>query len=139
MSERLVSSFFLLMSLVYVYSANELSFGSMSAPKAGFLPKISGTIAVVLAIIMVARSYFPNYASSGCHFNWRRLCFLVIGLMVYVILFNLSGYLATTFITMVYLLKVTETEGWLTPCMLSVGIAGCFYFVFVTLLGCNLP
>jgi putative tricarboxylic transport membrane protein len=139
MSERFVAAFFLLMSALYVYFARELSFGSTSVPKAGFLPMISGTIAVILAVAVVIRSMMADSAGEDSFFSWRRLIFLIIGLVVYVILLNLSGYLATTFITMFYLLKVTETEGWLTPCLLSVGIASGFYFVFVNLLGCNLP
>lgn len=139
MAEKTLSFVFLIFSIGYVWAASNLSFGRMDAPKAGFLPIISGSIAVFFAGMIIVGLMLKKQNRVISPVNWRKLAVVVFGLMCYLVLFICIGYTATTFIIMFYLLKVTEMAGWVKPCLLSVGIAGSFYFIFAVLLGCNLP
>lgn len=143
MTEKLIAIFFLVLSVIYTYDAFSLSFGSFMAPKAGFMPIIAGSIAILLALILTINALFrkgcKETGNANTDSNGRKLIFLIIGILVYLILFRLLGYRAATFISLFYLLKVTETAGWIYPCFFSAGIAGSFYFLFSELLGSNLP
>ncbi len=139
MAEKTLSFVFLLVSIGYVWAACDLSFGRMNAPKAGFLPVISGSIAIFLSAIIIGRLMLKKQIKAASQVNWRKLTVVVFGLLCYVALFVYIGYTATTFVILFYLLKVTEMPGWINPCLLSAGIAGSFYFIFAVLLGCNLP
>ena len=138
MAEKLLSVFFLAMSIGYTCYAGNLSFGSFMAPKAGFLPLLTGIIAICLAFIIVIRSWSVQ-ATGKADVNWRKLIFIIIGIAAYIIFMQLAGYLAATFIILFYLLKMAETPGWLAPGLFSAGIALSFYFIFETFLGSKLP
>lgn len=143
MSEKLVVIFFLVTTTLYTHSAFQLSFGCLQAPKAGFLPVVTGCIAVTLALSLCIATLFRKGRRKAANIpndiNWRKLLFLIIGMIGYVILLNLIGYLLATIVILFYLFKVAETEGWVFPCLFSVGIALSFYVVFYELLGTNLP
>jgi len=143
MTEKLIAIFFLILSVIYTYDACSLSFGSFMAPKAGFMPLIAGSIGIMLALVLTISALFQKgckeTGSAKADINGRKLIFLIIGILVYLILFRLLGYMAATFISLIYLLKVTETAGWVYPCFFSAGIAVSFYFLFSELLGSNLP
>ncbi|MCM0758705.1 tripartite tricarboxylate transporter TctB family protein [Sporomusa sphaeroides DSM 2875] len=139
MAERLLSVFFLAISIGYTYYAGNLSFGSFMAPKAGFLPLLTGSIAICLALTIVIRSWPVKATGKTGNVNWRKLIFIIIGIVAYIIIMQLAGYLAATFIILFYLLKMAETPGWLTPGLFSAGIALSFYFIFEKFLGSKLP
>lgn len=139
MAEKLLAGFFLIISTMYTYYATDLSFGQFTQPKAGFLPILAGSIAILLSLPLVIRSFSKQYASNTTTVNWRKLAFIVIGLVAYIILLQLVGYLAATIMILFYLLKMAETQGWLFPGLLSTGIAASFYFIFEQLLGVKLP
>lgn len=139
MAERLLTLFFLVISIMYAHYAGRLSFGSLAAPKAGFVPMIAGSIAVLLALFLVAKLLLQKHMREAVNINWRKLIFIIIGLLVYILLIKLAGYMMATFIIMLYLFKVTETTRWVMPCLLSTGFAISFYYVFKILLGINLP
>ena len=139
MAEKLLSVFFLVISFGYVYYAGNLSFGNFMAPKAGFLPLIAGSIAICLALTIVIKSWPVKDTGNTGNVNWRKLIFIIIGLAAYIILITVVGYLTATFIILFYLLKITETPGWLAPGLYSAGIALSFYFVLEKLLGSKLP
>jgi len=136
MLETRITGCFLVMSVIYTYNACSLSFGSVMAPKAGFLPVITGFLAVVLTLAQLMLCMRKR--SEGC-IHLRKLVFIIIGIIVYVLLLKLVGYVFAVFISLLYLLKVTETEGWVFPCLFSAGTAVGFYVLFGILLGSNLP
>lgn len=141
MTEKLISLLFLLFSITYLWFARELSFGIIAAPKAGFLPTISGVAAVGLAFVLFVKQLLQKQAEDRGtdKINWRKCIFIILGLMLYVTFLYLTGYIVATFILMFYLLKVTETAGWTKPLVISTGISIGFYLLFAMFLGTNLP
>lgn len=136
MMEKAVSWLFLLFSVIYFIMARQLSFGAIAAPKAGFLPVLAGSTAIVLAAALTigrGRHTPPSFT------NWRKLTFILIGLLSYVALLSLTGYAIATFTVMLYLLKVTDTAGWLYPSLIAGVVSVGFYCLFESLLGVNLP
>ena len=52
---------------------------------------------------------------------------------------SVAGYFLATFIAMLYLFKVTETDGWVKPLLISLCMAAGFYLIFKQYLGIYLP
>ncbi|GBG55667.1 hypothetical protein SPFL3102_03108 [Sporomusaceae bacterium FL31] len=139
MIEKAVACFFIAGSFIYLFFAKELSFGMIAAPKAGFLPILTGVTASVLIIAIMIRQLFGKQQMNFSEVNWRKFLLVSIGLIFYIIFLQVVGYIAATFIIMFYLLKVTDTVGWLKPGLLSTTVAVSFFIVFVKILGITLP
>jgi putative tricarboxylic transport membrane protein len=140
MFDKALSCFFLLFSLVYLFSAKTMTFGTFSSPKSGFMPVIAGTLGVILAVINLIGVFrkAPSEASEP-DLNLKRLFLFGGGLVVYLAVLKFLGYALATFLVMFYLLKILGTKGWKVPLAVSLGVAGGFYLIFVSLLGITLP
>jgi len=139
MAEKIVSGFFLIFSLTYLFFAQDLSFGTLGAPKAGFLATLAGFIATALSLATVVKPEPQQKKDMVDGINLTKVLFVAIGLLCYVAILDVVGYLAATFIIMIYLLKVTDTVGWIIPICLSMAISLGFYVVFKNYLGIYLP
>lgn len=140
MVRKFMALFFLVVSAVYFYTAlKELSFGTLRAPKAGFLPAIVGCGAVVLSAINFIRTLRTREGDDTPETALRKVAWFVLGLVVYLILIGLIGFWVSTFIAMIYLLKVSDTKGWTVPLLVSAGVSAGLYFVFGYLLQVSFP
>ncbi|BBB91215.1 MAG TPA: tripartite tricarboxylate transporter TctB family protein [Methylomusa anaerophila] len=138
MTEKALSIFFLLFSCTYLFLARELAFGTAAAPKTGFLPTLAGITAVILGMVITIRQLLQKQLAAIV-INWRKLSFVIIGLLCYLILLKITGYIAATLFFMFYLFKVADTPGWILPGALAAVIAVGFYYVFTGLLDIQLP
>lgn len=139
MIEKAVTCFFMVFSFLYLYFAQKLSFGVIVAPKAGFLPILTGIAASILAPSILLFQKLGTLAAGVIVINWRKFFFIIFGLIFYIIFLQMVGYIAATFMFLFYLFKVTDTVGWLSPGVLSTTVAISFFVVFVKLLGVTLP
>ena len=139
MMERAVSLLMLVGSASYLWFALKLSFGSVYAPKAGFLPTVAGVLAVVLALILVVGRQPAGDADKSGGTNWRKFFFTLLGLAIYLMLLLNTGYIFATGIIMLYFLKVTDTEGWVGPSLIAAATALALYLLFEKVLAIMLP
>lgn len=139
MIEKILAGFFVVISLCYLFFANQLSFGTVDAPKAGFLPILSGGLASILAFIALIGHFRQEKEEEPEQVNWRKLALVVTGLIFYIVLLYVAGYVAATFLILFYLFKVTDTVGWRFTGLLSATVTASFFAVFVKLLGIILP
>jgi putative tricarboxylic transport membrane protein len=137
--EKGVSIFFLIFSIGYLFCAREFAFGVLVAPKAGFLPTIAAITAIVLSILILVKQAIDNQIKKPDSVHWRKLFFVTIGVLLYVVLLNVIGYFAATCIALFYLFKLSDTQGWLLPFLIATITATVFYVVFQVLLGTQLP
>lgn len=139
MAEIMVSLFFLLLSLIYLFFAQDLTFGTLGAPKAGFLPMVAGGIAVVLSLMLVIKLVLQNRVKVTDATNWRKFILIIAGLVIYITILDVVGYFFATFIIMFYLLKVTDTIGWACPLFIAAGVSVVGYLLFREYLNVYLP
>lgn len=139
MMERSITLFFLLGSMVYIWEANKLAFGSLLSPKSGFLPVLAGLTAIGLSAAILMKQCKEKTAKRAAKTDWMKFSFIIIGLLFYVTLLNVIGYFVTTFIFMIYLCKVADVAGWLTPLLIGAGVAMSLYLVFEQFLAVTLP
>ncbi len=139
MLAKSVSVFFVVLCAAYVFTADGLSFGAFSYPKAGFVPMIVGLGALSLAAINMVVTFAGERSFTLPRTNVRQVGLLVLGLIAVLILLQIVGFLVATFVGLLYLLKVSGTGGWVVPLGISVAVSGGLYVVFDVLLHVPLP
>lgn len=139
MTEKLTTLFLLTSSAAYLYHANQLAFGTLLNPMAGFVPILAGVIAVFTAIFVLFQQFRGKKAPVAEAVNWSKFIFISIGFLFYVAIFNRVGYFAATFIFLFYLFKVTDIVGWRFPFLFSLGTATILYILFKQYLSVALP
>lgn len=139
MIEKIITLLFLLGSSAYLYSAQQLAFGTLSSPKSGFLPHLAGSAAVLLSLLLLVRQARSENAISCEKADWTKFIFIIIGFSFYIVVLSSIGYLLSTFIFLFYLLKVTDTSGWIQPLLIAVISSATCYLVFGRYLAVPLP
>ena len=139
MTEKIMTLFFLLGSIVYLLGAHQLAFGTLGAPKSGFLPMLVGIVGVMLVLAVMIKQRQEKKVAQQDKADWTKFCFIIIGLLFYMIALNIIGYFATTFIFLFYLFKVMDTVGWIVPCMAAAGSSLVFHVIFARFLTVTLP
>lgn len=141
MGEKVVNGFLLLCSMAYLSLASTLSFGSMSYPKAGFIPTIVGSLATIITALLFIKSLRGKGDAKDVKLDidLKKSLLLIAVLLLYIGVMMLAGFIAASFITLLAIFKICAIKGWLKPIMISlVGSVG-FYLIFDTLLGVKLP
>lgn len=139
MAEKLIILFFLLVSMGYLFFAQQFTIGTVSSPKSGFLPNLAGIIALLLSLSLLYKQLQSKKKSILDKVNWTKFIFIIIGLLFYISFLNIIGYFAATFIFLFYLFKVADTEGWIMPLVVSFSSSALFYIIFANYLSVLLP
>lgn len=139
MAEKIMTLAFLAVSAIYLFESYQLTFGTLSAPKSGFLPVLTGIAAAMLSLVLIIGQVSCKKLEKRGKADWTKFVFLILGLLFYVVLFNMLGYFATTFILLLYLFKVADSENWLAPLILAAGSSTALYLLFQKFLGVVLP
>lgn len=139
MIEKIITLLFLLGSSAYLYSAQQLAFGTLSAPKSGFLPHLAGSAAVLLSLLLLVKQVRSKDTAKCEKVDWTKFIFIIIGLVFYITILSSIGYLTSTFILLFYLLKVTDTSGWVNPLLIAIISSAACYLVFGRYLAVPLP
>lgn len=139
MIEKSLSWGLLLLSILYAFLARELSFGTFSTPKAGFLPQIAGISAVLLALAVVVRQVLQPLPEQTAPLNWRKSILVAAGIFAYIIGLKTTGYFIATCAVLIYWFKITDTAGWLAPCALAATVTVLFQWAAEQYLGIHLP
>jgi putative tricarboxylic transport membrane protein len=123
-----------------------LSLGSFQNPGPGFFPFIAGLIQGVLA----ATAYFQarRAASSAKETRqplWtnpggvKKVVLTTIALLVYAVGMDYLGFLISTFLFLVFLLRTIEPQRWVLVILESLLASGVSYFIFDIWLKAQLP
>jgi putative tricarboxylic transport membrane protein len=112
-------------------------------PGPGFLPFICGIALILLSLIVLISAlstgknengegaepekFFPEKGSR------RRMVFTLIALVAYGICLPYLGFLLTTFVFMLFTLRLLEQQNWILVILLSLSIAILAYLLFAAL------
>lgn len=141
-TNKIISVCLVLFGIAYLVAASGLDFGSWSSPNTGFMPKVSGTAMVALAIInMVGEFRKPDEIPEELkQVQWIK-AFLYIGCCaLYVLMLELGfGYVVATPLCLLGMIKATGIKGWMVPVVTTVAVTAFFYGVFKVIMGVYLP
>jgi len=114
-------------------------------PSAGFLPFWLGVLlAVFAAILFVSALRRPaTEKDSNAIFPGKQallaIMLVMVGLAGYILLIEVVGYIADTFLFIVFLMKAVEREKWPMTLMVAAGTTAVLFFTFQYLLQITLP
>jgi putative tricarboxylic transport membrane protein len=120
----------------------KLHLGKVSEPQPGFFPFWGGVVLVVLSGILLFQAWSgPGKAGKGAEaFGaiWRPMI-MITGLIAYVALLSPVGYLISTFVLSMVLLRVLGTKRVWVLALAAFCIAFGSYVLFDRLLNVTLP
>ena len=136
-------SVWVLLALAVAVESGRLGFGTFGRPGPGFLPFLAGICLAVLAgaglIQAVLKKPGAETASGFRAADILRIGLVSAVLFVYVFLWDVLGFLASTFLLLLFLFRCVEPLRWRTVFVAS-GLTLAFtYILFSVLLGARLP
>jgi putative tricarboxylic transport membrane protein len=146
--KNVISSLFWMgVSILFCVGAFKYGITRSGIPGAGFFPLLAGFIMIVLSLVVLGSSFkkreeseilqkekfFPRKTSL------KRLGLTLAGLFFYWFLLESVGFIGTTFLFLVYLLRFIEPQGWTKVLVFSALATGVSYLLFSILLKVQLP
>ena len=144
-ADRVSSLVWLVFGLFCIYGSVLLDLGTPREPGTGFFPFFSGCFIVLLAAIVLIRSFLPGRTPQGKISDfWKGLAWhrpLAIGLIMfgYILALDRVGFLLTSLILLFLMLKWVEKFPWWKALLISASASACTYLLFHTLLKATLP
>ena len=141
MGEKIVNGFLLLLSLFYTICARGYSFGTPTAPKTGFLPQLVGYIAVAVSAYLLIVSLMGKGDAKDVKLqcDYKRLGLLILSMVLYIVLFDILGYLVCTVLLLIAAMKIGKVKGWKIPLVVALLTAIFFYAGLKMFLAVPLP
>lgn len=144
----LISSLFWIgIGIIFCTSALRYGLIRAGAPGSGLFPLIAGIILIGLSLIVLISSanmkddnekelkedFFPRQDSL------KKILLALFGLFAYWISLEYFGFLLTTFMIMIFLLRLIETQRWITILAITILATASFHIVFRLWLKVQLP
>lgn len=142
------SLFWLVVGVVFSVGALKYGLIHFKIPGAGFLPFLAGSALIFLSLITLFSSVRMKgggikAGSDGYFFldkDSKKKIFLgLCSLFIYALALQYLGFLLTTFLFMLFLLKFIEPEGWISSFIVASVTAISFYIIFYIWLQIQFP
>ena len=120
-----------------------------SIPGAGFFPFMAGIVLIPLSLGVSLAALWPQGATAGAAEgrekffpradSWKKILLALGALLFFWQALGYLGFLLTTFVFIVFLLRFIEPQKWTTVLATAVLTTGIAYIVFNLLLNVSLP
>jgi putative tricarboxylic transport membrane protein len=134
------------LGVIFCVGATKYGLIRSGIPVAGFFPFIAGATLICLSLVMLFSSIRSkkkletiNNKFFARRDSWIKVVLALCGLFGYAIGIEYLGFLITTFLLIVFLLKVVEPQRWLTILPVSLLSPTLSYIIFELLLDIHLP
>lgn len=129
---------------VAIFSAIQLGFGSKLEVGSGSFPFVVGVVLAAAGLKSGISSLrrqrgMADRESKLRPGNYRRIGFMVMAYVAWLLLTPFLGYIPATFIITFIMAKTLGLEGWLRPVTLSLGVTLSLYVLFEVLFYIDLP
>jgi len=142
--DRVSSLFGLLFAFYILKESFDLDVGGLHQPGPGFFSLFGGILLGVFSAILffrslVSRAGKKDRKAKGKEENLRFVFYIFVGLLVYTFTFEWLGFILSTFLLVVILLKFFDPQNW-WKLVLTAGVASLStYIIFAVLLKSELP
>jgi len=141
--EKYPAIFLLIFSIYVCLESAQLGLGAIYKPGSGFISFWSGIFLGVLALILLIQSIRPTRGNRAQEAkektNWKAFALVLVSLIGYILFLQHLGFIITTTLFVLVLLKWIEKKGWFLSVLTSLILAFVSYYVFRTLLHADLP
>jgi putative tricarboxylic transport membrane protein len=125
------------------FEASRLTFGSVRVPQTGFFPSILAILLLLFSIALLVQTHRqPDNDSRGQRITseaWIRISTSLTAMLGFALLLEKLGFLLSTFIVMLLLLRVIERQNWSRVIAVALATALVSYFLFAWVLNIPLP
>jgi putative tricarboxylic transport membrane protein len=137
----LIWALFVALSAVAYYEAGKLPFGRLSAPGAGFFPTVLAAVLAVVSLVGLIAMWRtkPAAIDGGPRLLWSKILTTVALLFAFAALLESAGYLITSFLFILSLLRGVEQKSWMQSGIVALSATLVSYILFGLLLGAPLP
>ena len=143
---QISSLFWLLMGLfIVVESLFSLRIGTMYDPGPGLFPLILGILLSFFSFVILLKATFAKgvekkrLSKLWAGLNWQKMFYTLGALLVYPVILNITGFLLTTSLLLIFLLRKIELQNWKVTIGLSIFTSVGFYLFFDRFLHVQLP
>jgi putative tricarboxylic transport membrane protein len=137
--------FCLLVALYVMWKGVELGFGGFHEPGAGFFPIFGGLILLVTSTALMIQSFLSKLRTGerethkGNEVNIALVAYTCVCLIVYSLIFEWLGFIISTFLLGMFLLRVMEHKKWWVHLLTSATVSLATYVIFNSFLKSELP
>jgi len=137
-------AFFLLLLSIYVcWVSLHLGLGTLHKPGAGFIPFWSGIFLGILTLIVLIQNIWFNKANRADEkkekTNWKAVILTLVALFISILSLKHLGFIISTTLFVVILLKCVERKGWFITILASSALTLASYYLFKVWLQTELP
>jgi hypothetical protein len=108
--------------------AYRLGLGRLREPGPGFIFFLAASLLIILSIIDLGMTFIGKPKTDKDEkkepiwlgVRWQKVLLVLIGLSIYVFIFNFLGFLLSTFLLMMFLFKAVEPTKWWISILASV-------------------
>jgi putative tricarboxylic transport membrane protein len=136
---RLATVFFVLFSAYICFEAWHLGVGTWRKPGSGFLSFYVGMVLGILALVVLFEAGEAKPRPGKGHGSWRGSSFSFLSLLGYVVLLKPLGFIPTTFLFMLFLIKGVEGKTWRAAVLTALLVTAAAYGLFDIGLKSSLP
>ena len=116
--DKVSSIFWVAVSLIMMISSYKLKLGTLAHPGPGFLPFSAGLGLFILSVTVFLRTGMSVDGKAkgikelweGAH--WSKTVIVAAALLLYALIFSHLGFVLSTILLLVFLLRAIEPVGW---------------------------
>jgi putative tricarboxylic transport membrane protein len=124
------------------YRANRLGLGTINEPDIGFALFWLGLLVCGLSFAVIGYSLVnegPSVASLWAGSRWRKTLLVLASLIVFAFTFSTLGFLISTMVLMLVLLRLVDPVRWALALPIAIGAPLLIWFLMKRLLLIQLP
>ena len=128
-------------ALMVAEESLRLPFGTMRRPGIAFLPVLLSVLLALLSIGLIVQAWKRPAAADGPGIQlglWKKVVASLVGLFAFGFVFEWLGYVVSTVLLLVFLMRAVEPVRWWLVLVVAVSSSVATYIVF-SLLGTPLP
>jgi len=138
-TDRWTGLFFILFSLYVCFESWRLGVGSFFRPGAGFFPFYSSLLLGLLSLILGLLAFRGKVEKAESWTDVGNTVTVSLALVGFALLLTWLGFVITTFLFILFLLRAVERRAWLLSASAALFISAAFYVVFGLWLKAQLP
>jgi putative tricarboxylic transport membrane protein len=138
-TDRWTGFFFILFSLYVCFESSRLGVGSFFRPAAGFFPFYSSLLLGLLSLILGLLAFRGKVEKAESWTDVGSTVTVSLALLGFALLLTWLGFVITTFLFILFLLRAVERRKWLLSAGSALFISAAFYVVFGLWLKAQLP
>ena len=138
-----VALVFVSLAVFLLFEAGRFNFGTVRVPQTGFFPKTLIILLLLLSLVLLVQALRQKAVEQGgvkiANEGWIRIASTLAIMIGFALVLEWLGFLLSTFLLMVLLLRVIEAPRWSKVFTVALMTALISYGLFAWLLGVPLP